>query len=49
MDYLEKLSIEAFDKQMLFLQDDGTYYNKYECKYMTELQAEEFLTLYINN
>lgn len=48
MDFLEKISTKLFDKQMLFKQDDGSYYSRYHCNTLTKEEVEEWLLEYIN-
>ena len=42
MDFLERLST-LLGKKYLFIQDNGLYYNKYNCKYLTKEEAEDFI------
>jgi len=48
MDFLEKISAKLFDKQMIFKQDNGSYYSKYHSDYLTKEDIEEWLLEYIN-
>ena len=42
MDFLERLS-GILGKQYLFKQDDGTYYNRYECCDMDKEEADDWI------
>ena len=42
MDFLERLS-GILGKQYLFKQDDGLYYNRYECCDMDKEEAEDWI------